>query len=185
MSSNTCDKCHKSFSSKFNLRRHAVSHEDPTHECPVFAKMFHRPSQLKKHVSCHTNVGNVLCTHCGLSFSRQSNLDRHVKDVHEQLKLFQCARCPKKYARKESLTAHETAHEQDAEEKPFQYDVCRRKYRSRRTLRTHVCRPQLSSFQCDVCEKGFQNKPMLNQHSLKHKPYCLLATCAENLSPGV
>ena len=104
----TCDTCHKSFSTKFNFRRHAISHhEDPKHECRVCTKKFHLPSQLKVHMRSHSKETTYLCPQCGLGFYVNYNLQRHIESVHEKLKPFQCSKCPMRYNRKETLINHE------------------------------------------------------------------------------
>ena len=47
-----------------------------------------------------------VCSHCGSAFSRQWNLDRHVKSVHTAGAIFTCSLCGKTCKRSGNLEKH-------------------------------------------------------------------------------
>ena len=44
--------------------------------------------------------------YCGLQFPRKNELTRHVSDVHEQHKRYQCSICSVKFTRKNDCYSH-------------------------------------------------------------------------------
>jgi uncharacterized Zn-finger protein len=79
-----------------------------------------------------------MVTFSPFQFGMKHHLDKHVERLHatspaaESAAVFQCERCPKKYSRKDRLTAHErTAHNGNGEkedERPHACDLCQYRY---------------------------------------------------------
>ena len=80
------------------------------------------------------------CDQCDKTFTRLSNLRRHVKDVHTDNKPFQCGQCNKTFARRSHLSEHE---------------------------RTHSTEPKPDQFECGYCSKTFARVDHLRRHKLR------------------
>lgn len=78
-----CDNCQSKFISKYELKRHLLTHGS-------------------KPASCHL---------CGLQLSRQAHVKRHIQAVHEGVKPFSCTGCSAKFAQKCDLDKHKIKHE--------------------------------------------------------------------------
>ena len=134
-----CSKCLKKFQSKFMLKRHFVTHEDPKFKCEYCDKAFKRQFHLTAHVgTAHENEGlkkQFNCTKCGKVFNKNSNLKRHLK-VHEseEIKTFQCLLCDKSYHIQYHLERH---------------------------LESHMD----TTYNCDKCGKIFNREDNLLRHS--------------------
>ena len=70
-------------------------------------KSFGQPSNLQQHIkSVHENVKNHACTQCSRTFSLKANLKRHYIEVHEKLKAYKCIECNSSFARLREMNTH-------------------------------------------------------------------------------
>ncbi|XP_058818996.1 zinc finger protein OZF-like [Topomyia yanbarensis] len=90
------------------------------------------------------------CCGCATVFESKDHLLKHSKDVHEQ---------------------HRTINE----ERPFECEICYKRYTSKRGLNLHKGNPyQSKQYQCSVCGKRFSNLMVLANHERSHlklKPF--------------
>eukprot|EP00186_Timspurckia_oligopyrenoides_P002877 CAMPEP_0182446652 /NCGR_PEP_ID=MMETSP1172-20130603/4326_1 /TAXON_ID=708627 /ORGANISM="Timspurckia oligopyrenoides, Strain CCMP3278" /LENGTH=609 /DNA_ID=CAMNT_0024642605 /DNA_START=69 /DNA_END=1898 /DNA_ORIENTATION=- len=108
-----CLTCGKQFPSRFNLKRHEMSmhsNERPF-ECEICLSSFKVKDHLTQHVKVAHNTDKLQLFKCHLciretTFRTKSNLIRHVKETHENLRPFECPKCPKKFRSKFSLSRH-------------------------------------------------------------------------------
>ncbi|VDM33029.1 unnamed protein product [Hydatigera taeniaeformis] len=97
------------------------------------------------------------CSECQKSFSRNSDLQKHIDAVHKGLRPYECATCQKRFSQKSSLKRHrEAVHE------------------------------GIKAFQCSHCSARFSYDVHLKRHiRAKHKAVSSTATSAAAPSEGV
>ena len=72
-----------------------------------------RTERMKKYKATGSpKTSSYVCNVCDKSFTFRTNLDRHNKDVHKELKKFTCGRgkCPKKFSRNHNFRRHVKGH---------------------------------------------------------------------------
>ena len=53
-----------------------------------------------------SSIGDIMCDRCEKTFKRRENLERHMKSVHAEKKLFSCDLCTETFSRKDVLVRH-------------------------------------------------------------------------------
>lgn len=131
----TCDMCDKAYMRNSHLDTHRKKHFPPELQCGRCGYMCHTRDRLSKHVQtcvehqcatcgkkyirkawfdAHVQKHRTraarprkqhICEHCRFPFSKKSNLDVHLRSVHQQSRPFEC-RCGRKYAHASSLDRH-------------------------------------------------------------------------------
>ena len=78
-----CNKCHKSFSLKGNLKKHIQSaHEKVRYNCDKCDKSFSWKNDLNAHIKGKHEDVQYDCEKCDKKFSNQANFITHIKSVH-------------------------------------------------------------------------------------------------------
>ncbi|GIY50817.1 hypothetical protein CDAR_537131 [Caerostris darwini] len=110
----------------FRQRREigSAGKEKGLHECSICHYIAGRPSTLKIHMMCHS--GEKPYQYVWVS----RNTD--VTDAH---KLYKCYVCPYSTTRKSHLDRHFRTH---TGERPFQCDICKKTFKQRVHLQTHL-----------------------------------------------
>lgn len=88
-------------------RRHSANGER-RYTCSICNRPFDKKYNLKEHEKKHdpSRVSQFLCPEpgCGKRLGRKTDVNRHVQSVHEKAKNFACARCLKRFDRKDTLS---------------------------------------------------------------------------------
>ena len=79
---------------------------EKVHMCPICGKGFALLYQLKRHTDRHEGIKNYNCHECGLAFTSQQNVNRHVNTVHEGRKDHKCEYCGEMRTTSHSLKKH-------------------------------------------------------------------------------
>ena len=151
--------------------------------------------QVKIHIKeVHDKVKDIICKYCGSAFSRRSNLNQHVKNVHlkksegttcskcglilsttdnlknhlEALHLnkIKCKKCHSDFPDKAALKFHKKqVHEVRVD---YGCTLCEKTYPSGHKLRVHVKAIHLNTgirnHKCNICESSFYGKLNLKAH---------------------
>ena len=81
--------------------------DDENYECEFCDKRFSSESNVRRHIKNVHYKKDLKCPKCEFKTSRKDNLDRHmfVKHKNESF-LFECKTCGQKMARKDNLKDH-------------------------------------------------------------------------------
>lgn len=137
--------------------------------CPECHKTFSTKGNLKNHINViHQGIKLFNCTFqgCNSKFSNKSRLEVHIR-THFGQKPFQCPICNKSFNEKGNLKTHMKFHSPD---RPFQCNLCSKNYKTKGHLKDHiqVKHIQKDKYICKFCLKDFRRFPPLLYH-LKSK----------------
>ncbi|XP_012272964.1 uncharacterized protein LOC105695715 [Orussus abietinus] len=205
-----CDYCPLTFSSKDALAEHVRTHdykiqhycEDCNEEfttnkakrnhnvvcikkliCQYCDVMLDSKGKKRRHEQKHCdNMFGQLCDVCGEKFKHQGTLDQHLKTQHmDWEKIFQCPKCPKKFAFKQKLTFHlKSVH---TTLRAYLCEDCGADFKNPASLRHHRIRKHQAignKRECPVCHKlvPFYS---LSKHMHTHKAYTIQCPHCEKM----
>lgn len=131
-----CDTCPESFARSDKLLVHKRTHSrDYGYKCDWCPRSYPGKRTLKKHVmQQHTGEQSIICAQCGLQFTSQSGLNRHMP-THTKERKYLCDMCPKSYLRSDKLLAHRRSHRNE-----FIYTCkwCDKGFPEKRSLKRHT-----------------------------------------------
>eukprot|EP00090_Calanus_glacialis_P008485 TRINITY_DN16842_c0_g1_i1.p1 TRINITY_DN16842_c0_g1~~TRINITY_DN16842_c0_g1_i1.p1 ORF type:complete len:188 (+),score=20.47 TRINITY_DN16842_c0_g1_i1:362-925(+) len=110
----TCSVCDYSSPLKHNIKQHVkAAHGDQSKSndlfpCPSCDKMFLGVPNLHRHAKEEHDMVLKLdhsCKYCGKEFNKKSNLQTHIKSIHERIR-YQCEFCAKELSTLGNKTLH-------------------------------------------------------------------------------
>ncbi|XP_052792777.1 zinc finger protein 878-like [Mya arenaria] len=178
-----CEKCSKSYRSKFCFDSHLKSHEKdyvkPNFLCGLCRKSFTTKYILSQHTkSSHLGVKmSYLCPVCGKKFRQRSSFRQHM-NVHNGVTPYKCETCGRAFTYHKSLREHVFMHDNI---RRFPCDICGKKFRQRTTLYIHKkTHNTVKDHACKDCGKTFAQRQALERHRRIHtgvRPYkCLVCS---------
>lgn len=146
------------------------------YKCPECFKVLSTPYNYFTHKRIHTQDKRCTCELCGKSFTATSSLSRHIREVHDKIKEFECAFCPRRLASKIARDEHEHTH---TNERPFVCSECGKTFRQRASLSVHKrFHSKNFWFHCQFCNRGFLRKQDMERHEVTHSdPSCKPYSC--------
>lgn len=131
------------------------------------------------------------CYECDETFSRQDNLTRHNKEIHQvgnvnyhysknvssnlpihSVRPYTCQGCGNKFKRKEHADLHQVSCNQKEAIQLYSCDKCDMEFQKQSNLKRHVntAHQDVGSLECTACGKVFKRKDNL----LRHMKICKL-----------
>lgn len=182
-----CEQCDRIFNSKQAVNYHKkVNHlEEPEeHQCPVCDKIFNTRHSLDVHSRSVHNLRKVYCKKCLTKFTRQSNLLRHYKLVHdldlkkyyhdeeneEGLELQYCDQCDFKTIYKSNLK-HHVEYLHSLRKDTLNCDQCSFQTVYKRNLTRHVLKvhaiasEEKTKYSCELCDFSTEYSDNLRRHT--------------------
>ena len=142
--------------------------------------------QLKKCSRCHCNIlletyfsknrkgqynktcdrcrVRCKCPHCEYTCSKNSNLNRHIKRIHNKIKDFQCPHCDHKCSENGNLLAH--IKQIHTKIKDFECGLCNYKCSTNGHLQRHIkqVHTKVKDFECPTCDYKCSDNGHLQRH---------------------
>ena len=112
---------------------------EKTLPCTECDKMFKYPSDLKRHLTTHTNEKLINCSTCQKKFKDPSSMKEHERLHSDNPKPFVCIECGKTFSQASNLRKHSRTH---TKEKPFRCDLCCKTFTRKEHLKKHKCHPK-------------------------------------------
>ncbi|KAK6635370.1 hypothetical protein RUM44_000621 [Polyplax serrata] len=149
-------------------------------KCDICKKVFNRRFNFERHLIVHSGE-SLTCHTCGKQYRRQSVLDRHIKVVHQKIRLGNpsCSYCNKIFSSSQSLEDHYRTH---TGERPFICEVCGKDFRARPNLVAHkkIHTGELP-YSCTLCDYRCRLKSTFVDHCQRHEGTrsCLCSICGK------
>ncbi|XP_015113128.1 zinc finger protein 468 isoform X2 [Diachasma alloeum] len=212
-----CDLCGSSFKTKQLLKSHLTFHdfaqvenckdeyqlvEDARKkindkvgfECTRCSKIVFTKRGFLRHLRIHSNTRPCVCRICRKAYRICQDLAKHIKDVHNRVRNYECDICQKAFAGKGARDDHRRTHTGErpykcehcsktfktlnsvyvhnrihADYKPHKCETCRQYFRTRQRLNNHMTtHTGIKAFACEICEKPFALKSEVARHRATH-----------------
>lgn len=161
-----CDKCPKSYVSKYDLQQHQKTHEpdyvQKMFKCKTCEKEFASYPTLRRHKrAAHGNL--PICAVCGKIV--KTNMANHMR-THTKEKPYHCNTCGRNFAAWGTLKDHERTH---TNERPHKCEHCGKGFTQRTAMRVHMrLHTGEKPYKCNICDMRFITKTVLMTHMKTH-----------------
>ena len=165
-----CEICGKHFSSKYDVRRHAMrTHEktDPVtcEECGIQARDIYLLRAHMKRMHGESSEAHV-CPQCGKAFNQKCDFERHVL-IHNPEKHYHCEECNKSFVCRSYLVRHSRVHRNKAY--IHQCTICEKVFKQQTNLQQHIAtHTEGKTHKCEFCGKKFTLERYLKAHWKVH-----------------
>ncbi|XP_013774646.1 zinc finger protein 721-like isoform X2 [Limulus polyphemus] len=190
-----CTTCNKRFHRPTLLKIHQRVHTgEKPNKCSECDKNFRTAKALSIHMKTAShlkiagkiNVEKVqlekpyLCAQCGAKFCARQGLQRHMQQLHCDLRPFECPYCDYKCKCKTNLKRHIEFH---TDKRRFVCEFCGASFHAFATLKEHnaYVHSDVRDYVCEQCGKGFKGRSGLKRHMRIHsdaRPY--LCFCGQS-----
>ncbi|KAM4611339.1 general transcription factor IIIAa [Polymixia lowei] len=177
-----CERCGKSFCTKYHLARHELSHGGvKSFRCTVdgCTDAFTTRSNLTRHISRGHNRERkkYACSFdgCDLAFQKNKQLKAHVCERHAQLPPYRCAfrGCEMRFSFPSKLKRHEKVHRGY----PCAEEGCAFTGKTWTEYLKHRKDAHRAVVRCDRCDKVFRDAWFLQQHQRVHSEVRVVLKC--------
>ncbi|TPP57253.1 Zinc finger and BTB domain-containing protein [Fasciola gigantica] len=135
-----CCLCGKTFTSQSLLYKHfELMHEGTeidTEQYDLSGFTGATTAQTTKSSADESNFRVLTCAFCNKVFTKNCNLNAHIKTVHKGVKPFECRLCYKGFTRNSDLHKHIDAVHKGL--KPFGCEMCQRSFSQKSSLKRHI-----------------------------------------------
>uniref|UniRef100_S4RJ24 Zinc finger protein 236 n=1 Tax=Petromyzon marinus TaxID=7757 RepID=S4RJ24_PETMA len=134
-----CDICNQLFHKHSQLQKHLRQHQenDKPHRCDQCPASFNVEYNLLLHRATHS-VDQTACPDCGRTFSRIASLKAHIM-LHEKEENLMCTECGDEFTLQSQLERHMDMHRQELSgARTFTCRICHQEFQRVSTLREHM-----------------------------------------------
>jgi KRAB domain-containing zinc finger protein len=136
-----CDQCTFATTRADYLKEHMETHEGVRHHCDYCGQSYAQARNLKAHIiNCHGDLEDLRCDQCDFTTKRKDTFEHHIKFKHEGVR-HQCDVCLSSYSRSTDLKRHiKTVHTNPVEKVTVKHPcaLCSSSFCRERDLRRHV-----------------------------------------------
>ncbi|XP_055626310.1 transcription factor grauzone-like [Toxorhynchites rutilus septentrionalis] len=167
-----CDNCGINCPTFATFQKHVQDEHGTKGFIVCCGQRYHKKVHLLEHVQKLEDPDKFKCDICHKSFVNSHGVQRHKQEIHlpDELKIYHCDRCPKKFAKETQLAFHLKGHV-NLDNATAKCELCEKIFPTEPLLKTHVkirhTRP--TDFICDVCAKGFYSKAEFLRHKKEHE----------------
>lgn len=135
--------------------------------CKVCSKSFVTIRVLERHIKQVHEQVTINCDKCGESFIHESTLNTHMVKFHGKPRKFQCTICDYGADKKNRFKAHMDKHANP--DMKFICPICEQQFNSFDTMMLHRSRHKVKEpLVCQYCEKQFIDKQSFKNHVKLH-----------------
>ncbi|KAM6976957.1 telomere zinc finger-associated protein [Aplochiton taeniatus] len=138
-------------------------------QCPICDKTFCSKYYLKVHNRRHTGEKPFVCAKCGKRYYRKENLIEHQTRNCSRVLVFSCPTCPLTFTKKQEIRLHIISHTGDM---PNKCSTCPEQFMHKRELTIHQIKAHgfPKPHACSLCTKCFLSRTELRVHEAsKHR----------------
>ena len=153
------------------VAKHPDFTEDGKRICPICKVGIARNAETTREhlVMAHDSSKTIQkhkCPHCPKKFTKPSNLQFHIQNVHVTEKKYECSKCDLKFKTSNSLSSHmrQKHHNLPNVLCPHCPKLVNPRFLKQHIKRCHETNPLV----CDECGKTFQNEEKLKTHRKTH-----------------
>ncbi|XP_055523271.1 transcription factor grauzone-like [Wyeomyia smithii] len=169
----TCELCAVISPTFTGFQRHVKNtHLDSKAFIVCCGRRYYRKNNLLDHVQTLGKKDMFKCDICSKSFINTHGVRRHKQLMHlpDEIKIYRCDRCPKRFAKPTHLAVH-LKHHENLDNETAKCPECEKSFPSEALLKQHIkirhTRP--TDFICDVCAKGFYSEAEFLRHKTEHE----------------
>ena len=130
-----CVKCNKMFTNEDSLRLHQANNCSNKNLDENIVNDDEMSEDSKKSTKSKKQSRTFICTECGMQYTSQTDLSKHMLQTHENTKFFECSICSIQFYDLSSKNRHEKEH---AGLKPFRCWICSFEFTRASNLRSHL-----------------------------------------------
>ena len=139
----------------------STQEQSEVYTCSYCQKTFSRRSNLKRHIEGMHHKRTHPCAQCTKVFKYPNSLQRHVRTIHEN-HTYDCEQCGQKFINRDDLKVHVSVKHQG---KVYPCQDCDKTFATPRNLRAH--RDSIhagKTHACLLCNKSYAHRGSLNNH---------------------
>ena len=157
-----CTYCEKVFTARSSLYDHVRIHTGTLFKCKFCDKEFQRRQAMEIHERSHTKERPFVCDVCGMRFTGQPYLRKHMQ-THLLIQKYKCGDCMQSFPRKCSLIIHQ----RNTNHKNLVFDG--NDVINLQPGPSRVRKKKITAFECQVCRKGFTRRWAVTRHHREGK----------------
>ena len=198
----TCDECNYSVKTMKQFKEHIeLNHlvskrffhcfnntrktDQPVLECDQCYVIYKTKKELARHVLKEHYQKVYNCDFCSKEFTREDNLLRHKKSVHDPIcKKICCPDCGKNFSRQDEFVRHKSIHEA-SNSNEFTCETCNTVFTIKKNLERHRKASfdnGSAKYHCSDCEKDFCTSKQLREHANKKHIGLICEDCGESFT---